>query len=285
MQSAHTAQSFGGWAGLVFAALVFRSTPALRRRFGGCYRLDFARVARREKAIVVSSRHFGWIAAASLLGGCKNDRDHSAHIDGGGFAETTDAQVSGRPASPPADDLLSGRSASPPADSEIDPGAMMVGEPSAIGLPARAGSQREPAAPPARPLTSSLPLLAAGAPPAMVANVPRIVLGSPTVSGGILPAIDRPLGRLKAGILACYARSLDEHPPERSAISLRLAVSTNGSVRSVTAERVSALDPAVVECIVRRAEVATFPAPVGEPAEILLPMTLHPTTVRRSEPP
>jgi hypothetical protein len=32
----------------------------------------------------------------------------------------------------------------------------------------------------------------------------------------------------------------------------------------------------VVDCMVRRAQMATFPPPVGEPAEVILPITLHP---------
>jgi hypothetical protein len=55
-----------------------------------------------------------------------------------------------------------------------------------------------------------------------------------------------------------------------------MVVSTNGSVKSARPEGISQIDAAAVDCMVRRAQAATFPSPVGEPAEILLSIAFLP---------
>jgi len=83
---------------------------------------------------------------------------------------------------------------------------------------------------------------------------------------------------MRAGFRACYARSIEaaEEPPDASTFSLRLTVMPNGSVRSVTAQGASGVEPAAVECIVRRAQMTTFPASMGDGVEIVLPLSLRP---------
>ena len=83
---------------------------------------------------------------------------------------------------------------------------------------------------------------------------------------------------LRAGFRACYARSIEaaEDTPDASTFSLRLVVMPNGSVRSVTAVGASGLERSAVDCMIRRAQMATFPASRGDRIEVVLPLTLHP---------
>ena len=89
--------------------------------------------------------------------------------------------------------------------------------------------------------------------------------------------VDPALRRMRAGVRACYVRFLDEEeePPETSSLSLHLVVMPNGSVQSTRADDVSRLSAGAVDCIVRRAQVATFPPPVGEAADVTVPIQLH----------
>jgi hypothetical protein len=103
-----------------------------------------------------------------------------------------------------------------------------------------------------------------------------VTIETPRVTGGLVTDIGPTVARMRAGFSACYARWLDEEedPPETSAISLRVVVMPSGSVRSVAAFANSGLAPGAVDCLVHRAEVATFPPPVGGAAEVVLPITL-----------
>ena len=85
-----------------------------------------------------------------------------------------------------------------------------------------------------------------------------------------MPNIEHATSRLRAGMRACYLRSVGDEPPDASRLALRIVVSTNGSVTSVRSESATDIDSSAVDCMVRRAQAATFPAPVGEPAEIVL---------------
>ena len=89
--------------------------------------------------------------------------------------------------------------------------------------------------------------------------------------------LDPALRRMRAGIRACYVRFLEgeEEPETSSALSLHIAVMANGSVRKASADQVSGLDASAVDCIVRRAQMATLPPPVAQAAEITLPITLR----------
>jgi hypothetical protein len=78
---------------------------------------------------------------------------------------------------------------------------------------------------------------------------------------------------------ACYARfvAVKDDVPDASSLSLRIVVAPNGSVRSVVADKVSGLAPGTTDCMVRRAQVSTFPPPaIGDPAEVVIPITAHP---------
>jgi hypothetical protein len=105
---------------------------------------------------------------------------------------------------------------------------------------------------------------------------PTIAVFVERVSGGLMPDIEHATGRLRAGMRACYLRYLGDDPPDASRMSVRIVVSTNGSVKSARAEGVSGIDEAAAECMVRRAQAATFPPPAGEPAEIVLSIAFLP---------
>jgi hypothetical protein len=100
----------------------------------------------------------------------------------------------------------------------------------------------------------------------------------PRVKGGLLTDVEAAVRRMRAGVRACYERFLgdEDDPPATSDLSLHLFVMQNGSVQSVRADGVAHLSAGAVDCVVRRAQVATFPPPVGEPAEIIVPIHLHP---------
>jgi len=154
-----------------------------------------------------------------------------------------------------------------------------------------AGSTGSPLGPHEPPTTSAAPaaslpiasslhlaLLEPAAAPSAVVEVALVTIETPRVRGGLLTNIDPAILRMRAGIRACYARSVEEQddPPPTSTLLLHVFVMQSGSVRSVVADQVSGLGAAVVDCMVRRAQMATFPPPVGEPAEVIVPITLHP---------
>jgi hypothetical protein len=126
--------------------------------------------------------------------------------------------------------------------------------------------------------SSSLALLEHASAPPTAPEGPLVTIAMPRVRGGLLTNIDPAIARMRAGIRACYVRSVEEQddPPETSTLWLHVFVMENGSVRSAVADQVSGLGAAAVDCMVRRAQMATFPPPVGEPAEVILPITLHP---------
>jgi hypothetical protein len=125
--------------------------------------------------------------------------------------------------------------------------------------------------------SSSLAGLERAPSPASGPEGPFVAVDTPRVTGGLVTDISPTVGRMRAGFRACYARWLDEEedPPEASAISLRVFVMPSGSVRTVAVEANSGLSPSAVDCFVHRAEVATFPPPVGGAAEVVLPITLR----------
>jgi hypothetical protein len=128
------------------------------------------------------------------------------------------------------------------------------------------------------PASSSLASLGVDSEPPSRDQGPAVVFAPPRVTGGLLTDFDPALRRMRAAVRACYVRFLsdEDEPPETSALTLRVVVMESGSVQSVKAEGVAHLSASAVDCMVRRAQVATFPMPVGEPAEVFLPITLHP---------
>ena len=127
----------------------------------------------------------------------------------------------------------------------------------------------------APPLSSSLSELGRAALPE-IEGEPTIAVFVERVSGGLMPDIEHATSRLRAGMRACYLRYIGDDPPDASRLSLRIVVSTNGSVKLVRSESISDIDPSAVDCMIRRAETATFPPPVGEPAEIVLSIAFLP---------
>jgi hypothetical protein len=104
------------------------------------------------------------------------------------------------------------------------------------------------------------------------------VFASPVVKGGLMTDVEPAVRRLRAGVRACYERFLagEDDPPATSDLSLHLFVMPNGSVQSAKADDVSNLSATAIDCIARRAQVATFPPPVGEPSEVIVAIHLHP---------
>jgi len=137
-----------------------------------------------------------------------------------------------------------------------------------------AGSTNKPM--PARPLSSSLSELGQVTPLPDIEGEPTIAVFVERISGGLMPDIEHATSRLRAGMRACYLRSVGDDVPDASRLALRMVVSTNGSVKSVRPESVADIDATAVDCMVRRAQAATFPAAVGEPAEIVLSIAFLP---------
>jgi hypothetical protein len=107
---------------------------------------------------------------------------------------------------------------------------------------------------------------------------PVVEFAPPRVKGGLLTDVEPAVRRLRAGVRACYERFVadEDEPPSASEVSLHLFVMQNGSVRSAKAEEVAHLSASAIDCMVRRAQVATFPPPVGEPSEVIVSIHLHP---------
>jgi hypothetical protein len=134
------------------------------------------------------------------------------------------------------------------------------------------------AGPPASSVPPSLARLGDLTEPPSKEEGPSVTFAPPRVMGGLLTDVEPALRRMRAGVRACYQRFLGEEdePPETSELSLHVVVMQSGSVRRAQAKDVARLSPSAVDCIVRRAEVATFPPAVGEDAEIIVPIHLHP---------
>ena len=192
------------------------------------------------------------VAAAALIA-CKASAP-DAH-DGGAALPSTPAAASAVQASP---------------SSETPPAPPVAAQPTATG---------SPGATPAQPLSSSLSELSR-APLPEIEGEAAIAVFVERVSGGLMPNIEHATSRLRAGMRACYLRSVEDDPPDASRLSLRIVVSTNGSVKSVRSENVSDIGESAVDCMVRRAQNATFPPPVGDPAEIVLSIAFLPPSLR-----
>ncbi len=166
-----------------------------------------------------------------------------------------------------------------------DPDAAPLPSMSAVAPPRSASAEHTRAwahaAPPgsaASPVSSSLARLGDITDPPSKEEGPSITFAPPRVTGGLLTDVEPALRRMRAGVRACYQRFLDEEnePPEASELSLHVLVMQNGSVRTARAQEVSRLSASAVDCMLRRAQVATFPPPVGEDAEVIVAIHLHP---------
>ena len=188
------------------------------------------------------------------------------------------------------DEVPTAEDAAPAADLALGPAPSLVPAPAAAPAPALPWDRPTPTARPNEQLpeagtTHFTPLAAASAlrelgraPSPENGNGPTVIVGAPQVTGGPVGDLDPSIRRMRAGFRACYARSIEaaEDPPDASTFSLRLVVMPNGSVRSVTALGASGAPPSLVDCMVRRAQMATFPASMGDGIEIVLPLGLHP---------
>jgi hypothetical protein len=194
---------------------------------------------------------------------CKSPRDPpNTRTDGGGIAL---APFGDLPESPEGDAL------SPTATRHQvflapDPPAPKIG-----------ASSSAPTSPMSRSAASALASLERGPLPSLDEG-PTVVVGAPLVLGGPLGDVEPAIKRMRAGFRACYAHGVEEADeiPDAAAFSLHLFVMPSGSVRSVATEGAASINPAVAECIVRRAQMTTFPASMGDEVEIVLPLTLHP---------
>jgi hypothetical protein len=199
------------------------------------------------------TRPFLFVLAA--LGACRSSSHPADTGDAGGISSAAEP-------SPSVEPPITIAPQTPPADKEL---------PSASSTAAKAV--------PAPPLSSSLSELGQ-APLPDIEGEPTIAVFVERVSGGLMPDIEHATGRLRAGMRACYLRYLGDDPPDASRMSVRIVVSTNGSVKSARAEGISGIDEAAAECMVRRAQAATFPPPAGEPAEIVLSIAFLPPRLR-----
>jgi hypothetical protein len=171
--------------------------------------------------------------------------------------------------------VLLGAASGPPAE----PGhATIAPSPSAVAARSTASAPTRTLPASDAPASSSLAVLGRISEPPSNDEGPAVVFALPRVKGGLLTDVAPAVKRLRGGVRACYERFLGEEddPPAASDLSLHLFVMQNGSVQSAKAEDVSHLSASAVDCIVRRAQVATFPPPVGEPSEVIVSIHLHP---------
>jgi hypothetical protein len=109
-------------------------------------------------------------------------------------------------------------------------------------------------------------------PPDATDGAPSIAIGRVETEGGLLREVDPSVRRMRAGLLACFTRGLGEEGAEPGHVTLVATVGSGGSVHTVAASEVRGLSPGIVDCMRRRAQVATFPAPVGGAVRVSIPV-------------
>jgi TonB family protein len=78
---------------------------------------------------------------------------------------------------------------------------------------------------------------------------------------------------MRAGFRACYNRGLASNPDLSGSVRVTAKIGPNGEVISATPSGGSGLGDEVVNCVVRRVQSATFAAPGGGGATVVIPVT------------
>jgi hypothetical protein len=100
------------------------------------------------------------------------------------------------------------------------------------------------------------------------ANVDRAEL-----HGGQVSNADRVVAGMRAGFRACYNKGLASNPDLQGSVRITAKIGPNGEVVSATPSGGAGLGDEVVSCVVRRVQAATFSAPEGGGATIVIPVT------------
>jgi hypothetical protein len=130
-----------------------------------------------------------------------------------------------------------------------------------------------PAAPPPSPPVTASPL-----PPPATPPVP------PTANSGIARDPSRPangtvgnagsvVGAMAPDFRRCYNTGLTQNPDMEGSVKLTVKIGPSGEVVSVTPEDAKGLSAEVVSCLAQRVKSASFAAPEGGGAIIVIPLT------------
>ncbi len=101
-----------------------------------------------------------------------------------------------------------------------------------------------------------------------------VEIGSAVVTGEIDDA-QRVIAGLRAGLRACYQRSLAEHPDVSGTIHLTVFVAADGTVKNVESRGAGGFPPELTSCIKARVTSAVFAAKTA--AKLVFPLKLAQT--------
>jgi outer membrane biosynthesis protein TonB len=107
--------------------------------------------------------------------------------------------------------------------------------------------------------------------------VPRVLLGKPTIQGGVIDAnvVRRIIKRNVAKLLYCYEKRLLSIPTLDGTVSVRFTLGADGTVSSSQA---TGVDDEVASCVAGAIYALAFPRLTrGDLAIVTYPMTFHPT--------
>jgi hypothetical protein len=124
---------------------------------------------------------------------------------------------------------------------------------------------------PSHPVPASLDRLARDPFMPDLSTPGRVEIGRVGVSGALVAGAERTVMRMKGGFRACLSPDAEQ---QGGRLTLDVLVGENGSALSAKATHVEALDAASVGCMERRALAATFRAPVGGQAHVIVPVVV-----------
>jgi Tetratricopeptide repeat len=125
----------------------------------------------------------------------------------------------------------------------------------------------------ARPAKPSPPPPAPAAPPPSTAEKASPRCAQPSVSSGAVANASAVVEGMAAGFRRCYNKGLAEDPSMKGTARITARVDRDGDVVWAGAEHLGGLSEGVVSCLVDRVLTATFAAPEGGGATVVIPIT------------
>jgi hypothetical protein len=98
-------------------------------------------------------------------------------------------------------------------------------------------------------------------------------VGAAAVSGGSVANASAVVARMGAGFRRCYNKGLQENPEMKGSVRITAKIGPNGEVLSASPSGGGGLSGTVIQCVVQRVSSATFAAPEGGGATIVIPVT------------
>lgn len=112
--------------------------------------------------------------------------------------------------------------------------------------------------------------------PAPDAKTPRGAATIGAVVGGGVANAAAVVSGMSAGFRRCYNKGLVADPTMKGSVRITAKIGPSGEVVSATPSAAKGLSPSVVTCLATRVSSATFAAPEGGGAVLVVPITLTP---------